>query len=199
MKRKDCIGKTIGYLTILEIFPEGKTKCQCICGVTRLFNWGDIRRGKTKGCGCRRNTSELRKIASKRAKLLIKNGILKRGGDNWPKEDRSFKYLLKKIKEGSNRKPCYLSLEDLKNTWEKQMGKCAYTNINLTLPINSANPNPKISYLMASVDRIDSSKPYQKDNIQFVSRNINYAKNNLSHHEMIKFLDLVKDGGREKS
>lgn len=199
MKRKDCIGKTIGYLTILEIFPKGKTKCQCQCGVTRLFNWGDINRGKTKGCGCRRNTPELRKIASKRAKSLIKNGILKRGGDNWSKEDRGFKYLLKKIKEGSHRKPCYISLEDLKNLWKIQMGKCAYTNINLSLPISNSNPNPKISYLMASVDRIDSSKPYQKDNIQFVSRNINYAKNNLSHEEMIKFLNLIKDGGREKS
>ena len=198
-KNKDYIGKTLGFLTILETLPKGKVKCQCDCGTLRLFNWRDIRRGRTKGCGCRRNTPELRKIASKRAKELIKKGILNKGGDNFPKENRSFKFLLHRIKKGFKRKPCYLSVEDLKSIWEKQKGKCAYTNIALTLPIGFKKPNPKVSYLMASVDRIDSSKPYQKNNIQFVSRNINYAKNNLSHEEMINFFNLIKNPGGEEN
>ena len=43
-----------------------------------------------------------------------------------------------------------------------------------------------------SIDRIDSSKPYTKDNIQFVSRNINYAKHSLSHEQMLEFLKMIK-------
>jgi hypothetical protein len=110
----------------------------------------------------------------------------------------NFKYLLRKIKYGfSKRKPCYISLDDLKDVWARQNGKCVYTNIELALPASSSNPNPKISYLMASVDRIDSSKPYCKDNIQFVSRNINYAKNNLSHQQMVDFINMIKKYGGE--
>lgn len=195
MKRKDYIGKTIGYLTILEIFPKGKTKCQCTCGVTRLFNWGDIRRGKTKGCGCRRNTSELRALAKERAIQFQKEGILNRG---YVKKDSKcpFKYILRMLNR-PNRKPCNLEIEDLKKVWEESGGVCAYTKIKLILPIGSANPNPVISYKMASIDRIDSSKGYIKGNIQYVSRNINYAKGILSHQEMLDFVDLIKKDGRE--
>lgn len=50
---------------------------------------------------------------------------------------------------------------------------------------------------MASVDRIDSSKGYEKDNIQYVSRNINYAKGILSHQQMLDFINLIKKDGRE--
>lgn len=89
------------------------------------------------------------------------------------------------------RKECLVTIEDLKEVWNTQKGKCAYTNIELSLPTYS-NRNPEISYKMASIDRIDSSKPYTKDNIQFVSRNINYAKHSLSHEEMLEFLKLIK-------
>jgi len=65
------------------------------------------------------------------------------------------------------------------------------------LPIGSANPNPEISYKMASTDRIDSSKDYIKENIQYVSRNINLAKGTLSHQEMLDFINLIKKDGRE--
>jgi hypothetical protein len=195
MKRKDSIGKTFGHLTILEVFPNDKVKCQCACGTLRLFNWRDIRRGRTKGCGCRRNTPELRALAKDRAIDLQKKGILKRG---YIAKDAKcpFKYILRMLNR-PNRKPCNLEIEDLKKAWEKSGGACAYTKIKLILPIGSANPNPVISYKMASIDRIDSSKGYIKGNIQYVSRNINYAKGILSHQEMLDFVDLIKKDGRE--
>ena len=43
----------------------------------------------------------------------------------------------------------------------------------------------------ASLDRIDSSLPYEVGNIQFVSRTLNYAKNSMSHDEFEEFLDLL--------
>ena len=49
---------------------------------------------------------------------------------------------------------------------------------------------------MASVDRIDSSKPYIKDNIQFVSRNMNYAKNIMSHEQMLEFIKLIIENNK---
>ena len=45
----------------------------------------------------------------------------------------------------------------------------------------------------ASLDRIDSSKGYIPGNIQFISAICNYAKNDLSHEEMIVFCKLLAD------
>jgi hypothetical protein len=191
MKRKDCIGKTFNHLTILEVFPNDKVKCQCTCGTLKLFNWRDIRRGRTKGCGCRRNTPELRALAKERAIDLQKKGILKRG---YVGKDAKcpFKYILRTLNK-PNRKPCNLKIEHLKKIWEESGGVCSYTKIKLILPIGSANPNPAISYKMASIDRIDSSKGYELGNIQYVSRNINYAKGILTHQQMLDFMNLIKE------
>ena len=39
-----------------------------------------------------------------------------------------------------------------------------------------------------SVDRINSSKGYVKDNIQFISIAMNHLKNNMTHEQMIEIL-----------
>ena len=65
------------------------------------------------------------------------------------------------------------------------------------MPIGFANPNPTISYKMASIDRINSSKGYVRGNIQYVSRNINYAKGILTHQQMLDFISLIRKSGRE--
>lgn len=195
MNKKDLVGKKFEYLTILEILPNDKVVCECDCGTVRAFNWRDIKRGKTKGCGCRRNTPELKERARERARLMVKNGIFNGGGDMHNKKNREFKYCFKNINR-KNRKECLVSIEDLKDIWNKQNGYCAYSNLKLVLPTHS-DICPDAPYKVASVDRIDSSKPYTKDNIQFVSRTINYAKNSMSHQEMCKFIDILKNGGGE--
>jgi len=195
MNKKDLVGKKFEYLTILEILPNDKVVCECDCGTVRAFNWRDIKRGKTKGCGCRRNTPELKERARERARLMVKNGIFNGGGDMHSKKNREFKYCFKNINR-KNRKECLVSIEDLKDVWNKQNGYCAYSNLKLVLPTHS-DICPDVPYKVASVDRIDSSKPYTKDNIQFVSRTINYAKNSMPHQEMCKFIDILKNGGGE--
>jgi hypothetical protein len=48
-------------------------------------------------------------------------------------------------------------------------------------------PVPRRHPQLASLDRIDSSKGYIKGNIQFVSVIANYAKNEMTHDEMLYF------------
>lgn len=45
---------------------------------------------------------------------------------------------------------------------------------------------------IASVDRIDSQKNYSLDNIQYVSRSLNYAKSTMSHQQMLQFISSLK-------
>ena len=81
-----------------------------------------------------------------------------------------------------------ITLDDLKELWEKQKGKCAYTNIDLQLPIGSRVVD--IRY-QASLDRIDSSKGYIKGNVQFVAAPINYMKTNMPDKEFKEYLSFV--------
>jgi hypothetical protein len=81
-----------------------------------------------------------------------------------------------------------ITLEDLKELWEKQKGICPYTNIKMNvrswrkkLPTN------------ASVDRIDSSKGYTKDNIQFVCCSINLAKCDFTDEQIKEFILEIKE------
>lgn len=87
-----------------------------------------------------------------------------------------FRNLLHKIRnrKGGNQ----LTVNDLKNLWENQSGKCAITKLPMILPETSActNLGPKC----VSIDRIDNSKGYSVDNIQLVCYSVNLARNKFS-------------------
>ena len=196
MENNELIGKKFNKMTILEIIKRGRVKCACDCGNIKECSLYDLKKERVKGCGCQRNTPEIRKNLRDNAYFLMEKGILNKGGDNYEKKYREFKYCLKAIKN-KGRKNCFIDLKDLKDVWEKQKRICVYSKIQLKLPTHT-NYTPDVNYKVASVDRIDSSKPYTKDNIQFVSRTINYAKNSLSHKEMCEFIDMIimsKSGG----
>jgi hypothetical protein len=196
MKMIDRIGEKYNKLTIIEIISSRRVKCKCDCGNEKEFDFRDIKRERVKGCGCQQNSLQLRELARKRVLEYRKKGIFKTtGGDFYPKENREFKYILRKIKSNKKRKECFITIDDLKEIWKKQNGVCPYTKIELKLPTTS-KPNPDISYNVASVDRIDSSKPYEKNNIQFISRNANYAKNILTHEQMLKFINIIIENNK---
>jgi hypothetical protein len=77
----------------------------------------------------------------------------------------------------------------LVNLWEEQKGKCSYTGIDLILP-SEKGINDKI--FTSSLDRKDSNIGYIKGNVHFVSMGINYMKNNMSHEDTIKFIDIIR-------
>lgn len=199
MKIKESIGEKFNKMTILNIIGNKKVNCKCDCGSIKECNFYDLKRGRIKGCGCQKNTPEIREKLKNNAYKLIENGLLNKGGDHHEKEYRGFKYFLKSIKN-NGRKDCFIDLKDLKYIWEKQKGVCIYSKIPLCLPTHKNN-KPDVDYKVASVDRIDSSKPYTKDNIQYISRTMNYAKNKLTHAEMCEFINIIifsyKNGGGE--
>lgn len=82
-----------------------------------------------------------------------------------------------------------LTLEYLKELWEKQEGICPYTGIKLNLAEYNKNHNNYI--YTASLDRIDSSKGYIIGNVQYISIAINFMKNSMSHEETIKLCKII--------
>jgi hypothetical protein len=77
-----------------------------------------------------------------------------------------------------------ISINDLEDIWCSQLGRCAYSGIKLTLPIRNRSKNYN-----ASLDRIDSTKGYEKTNVQWVLKEINFMKTTLT---VERFVDLCK-------
>lgn len=78
-----------------------------------------------------------------------------------------------------------LTKESIKELFEKQNGRCAITGVPLKF-----GEETKI-YETPSLDRIDNSKGYTKDNVQWVMLGINYMKLNHSNDDLIKTLNLI--------
>jgi hypothetical protein len=83
---------------------------------------------------------------------------------------------------------CNISIKDAWKQFVKQNGKCALTNIELKFDSASSIRDGN-----ASLDRINSSRGYTKNNIQWVLKHINMMKRNLPEHEFIHYCKLVVD------
>ena len=83
-----------------------------------------------------------------------------------------------------------IKIEDAWDQFELQKGKCAYTGVELILTTKYGR---KYGLNTASLDRIDSSRGYTIDNIQWVHKKINRIKSNLSEKEFIDWCKKVTD------
>ena len=72
-----------------------------------------------------------------------------------------------------------LTTKDILELKEKQMNRCVLSGRILRWKYRDRN--------MVSIDRIDSSKGYTKDNVQLVSWVANQAKNNMTNMEVAEF------------
>jgi hypothetical protein len=72
-----------------------------------------------------------------------------------------------------------LDLVYLVRLYESQGGKCAISGVEMTYLAGNGKVNTNIS-----IDRIDSSKGYTRDNVQFVCDMVNRMKSNMSLSEL---------------
>ena len=70
--------------------------------------------------------------------------------------------------------------EFIYNLFHKQAGKCKFTGVDL-------------DWDTASLDRIDSTKGYTKNNVQWVHRTVNKMKLNMQDDEFIKWCKLITE------
>ena len=68
----------------------------------------------------------------------------------------------------------------------EQENKCALSGVPITLG-TSRRDNKKT----ASLDRIDSSKPYTKENLQWIHKDLNKMKNSYDQKYFIEFCKLI--------
>lgn len=154
-------------------------KCYCKCGKTAWLNFRDIKRQNTTSCGCSR----------------IK--AMKNNKNKKPKYSNNYyifsPYYTDYIKSSAKRRNIEFNLtyRDLNIQLLKQNNKCYYTNELLTLPDFSLNCYFFKSQYNVSVDRLDSNKGYDKNNIVLCTQSINRFKNNYSTKEFYNMCQMV--------
>jgi len=131
------------------------------------------------------------------AKYSIKNpkGFSKNLKKGREKDDfSSFRYFLKKIRQRHKEKKFSetdITLNFLKELWEKQNGICSITGWEMVLPESTVGFNTIINPRKASLDRIEPHKPYMKDNIRYIAFMANMCKHEFSDTEVLIFAEAV--------
>lgn len=220
MKKIDCIGHKYGMLTIIKEHSTTRNGhiryvCQCDCGNISNILLTHLRSGKTKSCGCQMDYIK----NHLRGKILISDGesnfyIDPENYDSkkhiyvnmydWVKIDSRIKQWkgcgeisgeywagIKKGASGTRGRKKIdfdITIEYAWNLFLKQDRKCALSDLALIIPFR--NKNRAISG-NASLDRIDSSKGYIENNVQWVHKDINMMKRIYNQDYFISMCELV--------
>lgn len=177
-KVKDLTGKTFWYLTAIKIV-DGQTTgarrwlCQCRCGRKHVVLGVLLSSGISKSCGCWRQE-------------------VRRNPDNF-KVGNLYGGLWKKIiKDAETRNLSFeISQEFAWELYLKQNERCALTGIPLSLP--TCWKDRYRGLVTASLDRIDSTKGYTEDNVQWVHKNVNLMKMDFPQEEFLYFCKRIAD------
>ena len=113
--------------------------------------------------------------------------------------DGFLRSLLKEVKRGCKQRTkdivFNITVDDIRNLYIKQEGKCALTKRVLThtkiINRDVDDHCQLVNRWNISVDRIDSTKGYEKDNIQLLGSIVNRIKNDLPQADFISICKMV--------
>jgi hypothetical protein len=208
---KPVLGQKYGKLTVIseDFYFNSDNRpvftLQCECGNMQDIKAKDLRRTKNPRTAC---SDCLRKEAGiKRMQIL---GCTKKPGSHSGIGDiTKTHYLALKRNATFRNKECFDgTLPTLQFLWElyvKQGGKCALSGLSiqfgklLRIPKPSVTENSHDQWQSrvdfanntASLDRIDSNKGYTEDNVQWVHKDINMMKMDLSEAQFKYYCKLI--------
>lgn len=177
----DITGQKFGYLTALtytkgnfkgSLEIKGKWNCLCDCGNYYDVPPKNLRNGNTKSCGCK--TGYLGSLRSR------KNNI---------GEIRIWVWTSIIDQAKKRNIPVSIQKEDIWNQFLKQDRKCALTGVELKFSQWISNRKETT----ASLDRIDNTKGYSINNIQWIHKDINWMKGRFPQNKFIYLTNLVSN------
>lgn len=176
-KRKhNLLCKKFGRLKVIKEYnlsKNGAWVCVCKCGKEKIVKADHLLNGSTKSCGCLSHD-------------LKWKGCGEISGNYWNNVKRHAKCRQLKLT---------ITIEDAWNQFLRQNRKCALTGLPLTFYTNAKD---KSQSQTASLDRIDSGKGYDIENIQWIHKKIQKMKWDLEEQEFISFCQLVVDFKNER-
>lgn len=86
MRTADMLNKTFEYLTVIERAGSQNNhalwKCTCKCGNTVIATTGDLKQGKTKSCGCRKQEQRRASVINEVGHSYGRLTVLERAGSD---------------------------------------------------------------------------------------------------------------------
>lgn len=93
-----------------------------------------------------------------------------------------------------------VTLENLKDQWESQDGRCALTGVEMEiLPTSNTRGREPLTPWRASLDRIDNLVGYEPGNIRWICVMANYCRNRFSDEDVRHFAASMQDPNNERS
>lgn len=185
MELSDIVGQVFGRLTVVEHsrterYANPKYQridyfylCRCQCGETAVVKRNDLRANHTKSCGCLK---------------------LRRGGKHhsWTGHGdisgRMWASIRSKAK--SRGLTFEITIEDAWKQFQAQSGCCCLTGWPLEMKGTKArNWNDKT----ASLDRVDNTKGYTPDNIQWLHKDVNWMKGSFTTDRFIVLCQAITE------
>lgn len=169
-------GDKFNYLTILEPFSginnqhQYTSKCQCDCGKIKEIPTHRIVKGVIKSCGC---------FANKLKKHGLFKGYEEIYGNFW--KDIQHEAKIRNLEFN-------ITIEQIWDLFIKQDRRCALTGLELQFKTTSQSSDGT-----ASLDRIDSSKGYTMDNIQWIHKDINRMKWDMDENKFVNYCKLIAE------
>jgi len=171
------IGEEFGYWkvvdnSLVEIKPRHwGVLCRCKCGTKRLVRVHALVKGLSKGCECRAKEKNMSRVNSVGDLSDTLYGRFKKGA-----KVRNLVFDVEK--------------EYLWKLFVEQGKKCALSGLPLTIEksVSRKKGEPNID---ASLDRIDSSKGYIVGNLQWVHKDVNKMKQNLTEKRLRELCRLI--------
>lgn len=171
-KTPNLINKKFGKLKVINRNknPRKSTAvfwdCKCSCGNLHTVRTTTLLNGTSKQCtNCAHPKKGYKDIPNILWKSII-NGAKQRGLE--------FK----------------ITIEDAYKLYIKQNKRCSLTNLELNMAKNQAE-HLMYKTTTASLDRIDSSKGYIKNNIQWIHKDVNLMKYKFNQDYFIKICSLI--------
>jgi hypothetical protein len=180
---KDHSGKQIGDWYVICRAPNNKKMnsrfwCECKCGyITMVVSYSLVNsKGSRK---CKRCVSKLPR--KKRESKYFK--------------DIPFRYWISVVNSAKKRSLVFnITIEQAYDLYLKQNKRCKLTDLEIRFDTSKLKNH---YFNSASLDRIDSSRGYTLDNIQWVHKDVNKMKSNLSSERFFELCALVTKNNQE--
>lgn len=176
--RIELANQRFGKLTVLKRVAKThphetfKWLCLCDCGKEKAISQSHLIQNKIVSCGCL-----LHRTGKKHPNSKYIGDI---SGDRWANIRRMAKYRPSRIDIEFT-----ITAEDIWELFVTQKATCALTGIPLKIGAQRKDETT------ASLDRIDPTKGYTLDNVQWVHKDINYMKNVYDQNYFIEMCHKV--------
>ena len=171
----NLLNQKFSHLKVIRLHENNKYPlkkrwlCLCDCGKQKITTGDCLIYGKTKSCGCSKSIPNIKNHnwrGYKEISLAFFNGI-KRGA-----KSRKIKFNL--------------TIKQIWNLFLKQNRTCSLSGMDLKFSFKNRGNDRTVS-----LDRIDSSKGYTLDNVQWVHKKVNFMKLNMTDSEFVKTCNQI--------